>query len=83
VPSGDRERAVDRQRWALGAYDRGELRLETFNLSCKLNRWEQLGPLSNDGGDGLSFLRREAAGADVVEQVSQSCASRFRYTDKI
>ena len=50
-------------------YNRGELRLQGFDLGRQLNRWEQLGALGDNGRDGLGLLRREPASADVVEQV--------------
>ena len=53
----------------LSAYDRGELRLQRFDLGRQLDRWEQLGALGDNGRDGLGLLRREPASADVVEQV--------------
>ena len=54
---------------ALSAYDRGELRFQGFDLGRQLDRGEQLGALGDNGRDGLRLLRREPAGADVVEQV--------------
>ena len=59
--SGDRERAADRRRRALGAYERGELRFQCFDLGRQFDRWEQLGALGDNGRDGLRLLRREPA----------------------
>ena len=47
--SGDRERAADRRRRARSAHDRGELRLQGFDLARQLDRWEQLGALGDNG----------------------------------
>ena len=70
--SSDCERAADRRRRTLSADDRSELRFESFDLGRQLDRWKQLGALGDDGGNGLGLVRREPAGADVVEQVGIS-----------
>ena len=50
------------------------MRLESFDLSRQLDRWEQLGALCDNRRDGLGLLRREAASANVVEQVGMARA---------
>jgi hypothetical protein len=58
----DRGRVLRRSRTGGGSvmagaerYDRGKLRLESFDPGRQLNRWEQFGPL---GDNGQRALRR-------------------------
>ena len=56
--SGDRERAADRRRQTRGAYDRGELRFQRFDLGRQLDGARTARPLADDAATGR-FVGRQ------------------------